>query len=61
MNIDELKSGNRKPQEDKTGKNIDGNNVRDFGNGLKEFDPAANGFKEEEKVLKPDDATSALI
>lgn len=60
MNIDELKSGNRKPQEDKTGKNIDGNNVRDFGNGLKEFDPAANGFKEEEKVLKPDDATSAL-
>lgn len=30
------------------GKNIDGKELQDFGNGLKEFDPAANGFKPEE-------------
>lgn len=30
------------------GKNIEGKELQDFGNGLKEFDPAANGFKPEE-------------
>lgn len=30
-----------------TGKNLNGQEVRDFGNGLKEFDPTANGFSAE--------------
>lgn len=58
MNIDELKTGAKSKQE--IGKNIDGEDLRDFGNGLKEFDPVANGFEKEEKELKPDDVTSAL-
>lgn len=58
MNIDELKTGAKPKQE--PGKNIDGEELRDFGNGLKEFDPVANGFEKEEKELKPDDVTFAL-
>ena len=63
MDISELKSGvKKKPEETPaSGKNIDGNKIRDFGNGLKEFDPLANGFEPEKKELKPDDATSALM
>ena len=54
IDIDALKSGaNNTPGPDQIvdpnlEKNIDGKEVRDFGNGLKEFDPAANGFKPEE-------------
>lgn len=63
MNISELKNG-AKPKEEnpstKEGMNIDGEKVRDFGNGLKEFDPTANGFEAEKKELKPDDVTAAL-
>lgn len=33
---------------------------RDFGNGLKEFDPIANGFQEEKKELIPSDKDRAL-
>lgn len=46
ISLDSLKSSNRK------GKNIDGKELRDFGNGKMEFDPEANGFlpdKEEER------------
>ena len=64
MDISELKTGVKKPAEEvnpgSEGKNLEGNTIRDFGNGLKEFDPLANGFKEEKHELKPDDATSAL-
>lgn len=54
INIDALKSGantNQGPDQivdPNLNKNIDGKDVRDFGNGMKEFDPAANGFKAEE-------------
>lgn len=54
INIDALKNGVDPSQgpdqivDPNLNKNIDGKNVRDFGNGLKEFDPAANGFKPEE-------------
>jgi hypothetical protein len=51
INIDTLKSNGYdsiKPQKEEpveSGKNLDGDELRDFGNGLKEFDPTANGFK----------------
>lgn len=53
INIDALKNNTSDQGPDKIidpnlNKNIDGKEVRDFGNGLKEFDPAANGFKAEE-------------
>lgn len=55
IDISQLKSGNV------PAKNIDGKEQRDFGNGMKEFDPAANGFKKEEKQLKPNDKDRALM
>lgn len=57
IDISQLKSGN----DDAPAKNIDGHEQRDFGNGMKEFDPAANGFKKEEKQLKPNDKDRALM
>lgn len=57
IDISQLKSGNV----DTPAKNIDGKEQRDFGNGMKEFDPAANGFKKEEKQLKPNDKDRALM
>ena len=57
IDISQLKSGNV----DAPAKNIDGHEQRDFGNGMKEFDPAANGFKKEEKHLKPNDKDRALM
>ncbi len=57
IDISQLKSGNA----DAPAKNIDGHEQRDFGNGMKEFDPAANGFKKEEKQLKPNDKDRALM
>lgn len=57
IDISQLKSGNV----DAPAKNIDGHEQRDFGNGIKEFDPAANGFKKEEKQLKPNDKDRALM
>ena len=63
MDISELKTGIKKQEksDDKnTGKNINGDALRDFGNGLKEFDPTANGFKEKPVTIKPSDATAAL-
>ena len=65
MDISELKTGGKKKSPEETsaaseGKNIDGDNLRDFGNGLKEFDPLANGFTQEEEEKKKDDATAAL-
>lgn len=57
IDISQLKSGNV----DAPAKNIDGHEQRDFGNGMKEFDPAANGFKKEEKQLKPNDKDRALM
>ena len=65
MDISELKTGvkTKSPGEvnaSSEGKNIDGDNLRDFGNGLKEFDPLANGFTKEEEEKKKDDATAAL-
>ena len=59
MDINELKTGARE-NKPAVGKNIDGGELRDFGNGLKEFDPVANGFEPEKKEIKPDDATAAL-
>ena len=63
MDISELKTGVKKQQPEQkpaTGKNIDGKELRDFGNGLKEFDPTANGFEPEVIERKADDATRAL-
>lgn len=58
IDISQLKSGAEK--QTPAPKNIDGKEIRDFGNGLKEFDPAANGFKPEEKELIPTDKDRAL-
>ena len=59
MDIQELKNGikDQKPAE---GKNISGNELRDFGDGLKEFDPAANGFEPEKVEMKESDKDRAL-
>ena len=43
-----------------TGKNIDGKELQDFGNGLKEFDPAANGFEHVKIERLPNDKDRAL-
>lgn len=61
IDISQLKS-NAKPQQpvDNTGKNVDGTELRDFGDGLKEFDPAANGFKMEEPKFAKSDKDKAL-
>lgn len=47
ISLSSLKSSSR-------GKNIDGKELRDFGNGLMEFDPIANGFKDEEENRQSD-------
>ena len=61
IDISQLKS-NAKPQQpvDNTGKNVDGTELRDFGDGLKEFDPSANGFKMEEPKFAKSDKDKAL-
>ena len=66
IDISQLKSGGsstigEKPKNpNDTGKNIDGQQLRDFGGGLKEFDPKANGFEAVKIERKPDDKTRAL-
>lgn len=54
IDIAALKSNNT------TGTNIDGADTRDFGNGLKEFDPAANGFEPEPEPERKSDIDRAL-
>lgn len=56
INLSSLKSSNK-------GKNIEGKELRDFGNGKKEFDPAANGIfaaPEQERKSDRDIALEAL-
>lgn len=66
IDISQLKSGGSSTTGEKpknfndTGKNIDGQQLRDFGGGLKEFDPKANGFEAVKIERKPDDKTRAL-
>lgn len=54
ISLDSLKSSNRKRR------NIDGGELRDFGNGLMEFDPEANGFFPEEENNRQSDKEAAL-
>lgn len=66
INIDALKNGADNGQgpdrivDPNLNKNIDGKEIRDFGNGLKEFDPTANGFKAEEVDRGEGDDDKAL-
>ena len=66
INIDALKNGADTVQgpdkivDPNLNRNIDGKEVRDFGNGLKEFDPTANGFKPEEVDRGEGDDEKAL-
>lgn len=66
IDISQLKSGGSSTTGEKpknpndAGKNIDGQQLRDFGGGLKEFDPKANGFEAVKIERKPDDKTRAL-
>lgn len=66
IDISQLKSGGSSTTGEKPknpndiGKNIDGQQLRDFGVGLKEFDPKANGFEAVKIERKPDDKTRAL-
>lgn len=58
ISISQLRSDSANNNE--TGKNVDGKELRTFDNGLKEFDPIANGFEHEQPNLLPDDKTRAL-
>lgn len=62
ISIDQLKSGTLPVDSNgpKLGENIDGNKLRDFGNGLTEFDPTANGFMPEVKPPSLSDKDKAL-
>lgn len=66
IDITQLKSekssttGEKPKNPNDTAKNIDGMQLRDFGGGLKEFDPKANGFEHTKIERKPDDKTRAL-
>lgn len=61
IDISQLKSGATPPTPDKNeGKNIDGQDLRDFGDGLKEFDPTANGFEPEKVEFSKSDKDKAL-
>lgn len=66
IDISQLKSGGSsttKPKEQNqndSGKNIDGQALRKFDGGLKEFDPAANGFQPVKIERKPNDKDRAL-
>lgn len=61
IDISQLKSGATPPTPDKNeGKNIDGQDLRDFGGGLKEFDPTANGFEPEKVEFSKSDKDKAL-
>ena len=61
IDISQLKSGANPPTPDKNeGKNIDGQDLRDFGGGLKEFDPTANGFEPEKVEFSKSDKDKAL-
>ena len=42
------------------GKNVEGKDIRDFGNGMKEFDPTANGFQAETANKGKSDEQKAL-
>lgn len=53
ISLSSLKSGN-------AGKNIDGGELRDFGNGKKEFDPTANGFFAKPEEERKSDREAAL-
>lgn len=61
IDISQLKN-NGKPSTSAqpSGKNIDGTAIRDFGNGLKEMDPSANGFEYVKIERKPNDKDRAL-
>lgn len=43
-----------------SGTNVDGQELRDFGNGMTEFDPLANGFEPEPEPVKKSDIERAL-
>lgn len=58
IDISALKTGN--PESNTPAKNIDGNEARDFGNGMKEFDPTANGFVKKKEPEHKSDSTKAL-
>lgn len=61
IDISQLKSGATPLTPDKNeGKNIDGQDLRDFGGGLKEFDPTANGFEPEKVEFSKSDKDKAL-
>ena len=66
IDISQLKSGGssttkpKEPNPNNSGKNIDGQKLREFEGGLKEFDPAANGFESVKIERKPNDKDRAL-
>lgn len=66
IDISQLKSGGssttkpKEPNQNDSGKNIDGQALREFDGGLKEFDPAANGFEPVKIERKPNDKDRAL-
>ena len=62
IDISQLKNGGQTNKQNETtpSKNIDGQEIRDFGNGLKEFDPTANGFEAVKIERKPNDKDRAL-
>lgn len=66
IDISQLKSGGssttkpKEPNPNNSGKNIDGQKLREFEGGLKEFDPAANGFEPVKIERKPNDKDRAL-
>lgn len=66
IDISQLKSGGsstakpKEPNQNDSGKNIDGQALRKFDGGLNEFDPAANGFQPVKIERKPNDKDRAL-
>lgn len=66
IDISQLKSGGsstakpKEPNQNDSGKNIDGQALRKFDGGLQEFDPAANGFAPVKIERKPNDKDRAL-
>ena len=59
-NPSNLTTQEKEPNKNNTGKNIDGKELQDFGNGLKEFDPTANGFEPVKIERLPNDKDRAL-
>ena len=67
INIEELKNSQTEKDthvdtivDPNLGRNIDGKELRDFGNGMKEFDPAANGIMPEQVDVGKGDDVAAL-